>query len=80
MKSLSIPPGKINLRTQFFKAKRLAMALAVTGGLFLAAAAQAQVLTDLGSNSVTGYNLPATVLPRTFPNLFRTIGSQLEAV
>ena len=38
------------------------MALAITGGLFLTAAAQGQaVLTDLGSNAVTGYVLPATV-------------------
>ena len=52
----------MNLRTQFFKARRLAMALAITGGLFLTAAAQGQaVLTDLGSNAVTGYVLPATV-------------------
>ena len=64
MKSPSTLPGKINLRTQFFKARRLAMALALTGGLFLAAAAQGgqAVITDLGSNVVSGqYVLPTPV-------------------
>jgi hypothetical protein len=53
MKLLSKPIGIMNLRAQFFKASRRAVTLLVTGGLLLAAAAQAAVtIVDLNTNSV----------------------------
>jgi hypothetical protein len=71
MKSPSIPPGKTNLRAQFFKASRLAVALAITGGLFFAAAAQGAqaVITDLGTNGSTQIYIAPTPGPNDIYHL-----------